>query len=133
MLTTTKWTLAALSAVALVGAAAAATPQGQSTTASFKEDLRAHLAAFHKRPVAAIDKVCDDNVTWGDCKLLLKEKAAELRGRIQDKADERYQECLEKRSQDYCDGRLDQFKADHPKVYGNPDADSGAGSGPAGS
>lgn len=117
MLTTTKWTLAALSAVALVGVAAAATPQGQETTDSLKERLHAHLKAFHKNPVQSIDKVCDDNVTWGECKALLKEKADEVRAKIQQQAEARYQECLESHSQDYCDGRLDQFKAGHPRVY----------------
>lgn len=119
MLTTTKWTLAALSAVALLGVAAAATPQGKETTGSLREDLMAHLKAFHKRPVAAIDQVCDDGITWGECKELLKEKADEMHAQVQAKAEERYQECLESNSQDYCDGRLDQFKAEHPHAYGD--------------
>lgn len=120
MLTTTKWTLAALSAVALVGVAAAATPQGQETTDSLRERVHAHLKAFHRDPVASIDKVCDDDVTWGECKELLRRKVEEAHAEIRAKADERYQQCLESHSQEYCDGRLDQFKAGHPRVYGDP-------------
>ena len=119
MLTTTKWTLAALSAVALVGVAAAATPQGQSTTASLRESLAGHFREFHRSPVQSIDKVCDDDITWGECKELLREKVEEVHARIRAEAEARYQECLEENSQDYCDGRLDQFKAQHPRVYGD--------------
>jgi hypothetical protein len=119
MRTTTKWTLAALSAIALIGVAAAATPEGQQTTDGAARNLRDHFRAFHAHPVAAIDKVCDDNITWGECKELLKEKRDEARAQAQERADERYAKCLESNSQDYCDGRLDQFKASHPRLSGD--------------
>ena len=119
MMTTTKWTLAALSAVALLGVAAAATPEGQDTTDSLRDRIRDHFKAFHRNPVASIDKVCDDNVTWGECKELLKEKVEEAHAQVRAKAEARYQECLESHSPDYCDGRLDQFKAEHPRAYGD--------------
>jgi hypothetical protein len=135
MRTTTKTLIAAVSVVALlgVGVAAAETPStttdqtgaGSASPAGHESRLHKLLARFHfaqKHPWAAIDKVCDGNITVSECKDLLKQKVQDAKGKVQQAAQARYEKCLESRSQDYCDGRLDQFKADHPRVYGNQTA-----------
>ena len=138
MRTTTKL-VAALSVVALLGVGLAAAQDASDTTdpsasagdgggnasgpahqhQGWLAKLRARLAFWHKHPVQAMDKVCDGNMTVDECKALVKDKLQELKGKVQAKAQQLYEQCLAKRSKDYCDGRLDQFKADHPRLYGN--------------
>ena len=84
--------------------------------------LRAHLRFWHRHPAAAIAKTCDGNMTVDECQALLKDKLQDLKDKVQQAAQKKYEECLQQKSKDYCDGRLDQFKADHPRVYGNATA-----------
>jgi hypothetical protein len=103
--TTTRWTLAALSAVALAGAAAAATPQGQETTDSLRDRIAAHFGGARHAghgpghghdPLAAIDRVCDDGMAWGECKDLLRARMAEMR-------EAHRQHCVEAHGQEECE------------------------------
>lgn len=144
MRTTTTTLIAALSVVALlgVGVAAAATtstttdPSGANSGSpqehqGWLQKLRAHFRFFHKHPWAAIDKVCDGNVTINECKALMKEKVQDLKANVRKAAEKRYDQCLQSRSKDYCDGRYDEFKADHPGIYGRDPAPAGNSTAPA--
>lgn len=136
MRTTTKTLIAAVSVVALLGVGLAAAESPSTTTdpaadgsgspaqhQGWLAKLRAHLRFFHKHPAAAIEKVCDGNMTVDECKALIQDKVQELKGKVQQKAEQAYEQCLTTKSKDYCDGRLDQFKADHPRLYGNQTAE----------
>jgi len=123
--------VAALLGVATLAAAQPSTTNDSPQSASGAEHgkhigwlakLRAHLRFWHKHPAQAIEKACDGNMTVDECKALLKDKLQDLKDKVQQAAQKKYEECLQQKSKDYCDGRLDQFKADHPRVYGNATA-----------
>lgn len=137
MRTSTQTLIAVASVVAFLGVGLASAEAPSNTTdpaadgsgtgapqhQGWLAKLRAHLRFFHRHPAAAMEKACDGNMTVDECKALLKDKVQELKDKVQQKAEQAYEQCLTKRSKDYCDGRLDQFKADHPRLYGNQTAD----------
>src|ERR1051326_3294937 len=137
MRTTTKWMTAVVAVAALlgVGLAAAQPPSSDGSDASapghagdshgqgkhlgWWAKLKARLHWFHRHPAAAMQKVCDGNMTVDECAAYLKAKVADLKAKVQQAAEKKSEACLQQKSKDYCDGRLDQFKADHPRIYGN--------------